>query len=115
MTIEMAPNSALALFREEFAEGLQKAISAREMSEDPMPAFLSLGSAFEEVASAELAQWVNIIAELGQRVGEGLGELPDDLGEAVSVTTEVLVHCSHLGLDFLRSNARATSTWCAIS
>ena len=121
MSTDLAPNSALELFREEFAEALNSAMAAREMGEDPLAPFLSLSDAFEKVASAELAQWVNIIAELGHRVDDGLGDLPGDLGEAVTVTTDALVQSSHLGLDFLASNPRivaAASTalaWCALA
>ena len=121
MSKEMAPNSALELFREEFSEALGAALGAKEMGADPLEAFLRLTNAFEKVAAAELAQWVNIIAELGQRVGEGLGDLPADLAEPVALTTEVLVTASHLGLDFLEANPRivaAASTalaWCALA
>lgn len=121
MSQDMAPNSALELFREEFAEALQSAMGAREMHENPLPAFLSLSDAFEKVARTELAQWVNIIAELGLRVDDGLGDLPGDLGEAVSVTTDALVATSHLGRGFLEANPRivaAGSTalaWCALA
>jgi hypothetical protein len=121
MSEGMAPNSALELFREEFAEALQGAMADREMGEDPIASFLKLSDAFEKVAKAELAQWVNIIAELGYRVGDGLGELPKDLAEAVSVTTDVLLDTSHLGLDFLAANSRIVSAastalaWCALA
>ena len=121
MAGEMAPNSALELFREEFAEALEQSIGAREGGGDPLPGFLRLSDAFEKVATAELAQWVNIIAELGQRVDDGLGDLAGDLGEAVSVATDALVDASHLGLDFLSANPRiiaAGSTalaWCALA
>ncbi len=119
MSSTMAPNSALELFREEFAEGVEAAISAREMQADPLEALLRLSSAFEKVADAELPQWLNIINELASRVDDGTDDLPAGLGEPVQVTTGVLADVAHLGPDFLGVNKRlgvAASTalgWCA--
>lgn len=122
MTNAMAPNSALELFREEFSEAVESAIAAREMHEDPLQALMKLSAAFEKVAGAELAQWLNIINELTGRVeGDDLSDVPEGLDEAVSVTTSALAATAHLGLSFLADNQRivaAASTalgWCALA
>ncbi|GEM_PF-2662367 len=121
MSASIAPNSALELFREEFAEGLQGAINACEIGEDVLEPFLRIADAFEKIAHSELAQWLNIIAELGARVDDGLAELDGSLAEAVKVTTYALLDTAHLGVGFLSDNPRIVSAastslaWCALA